>query len=278
MSTYNAIHDLSETLRRLLANRLNRPGQIVTITVDSPHKEKAELPRVNLFLYQILPDAARRNALRIPVGKPVNARQSFAPEPLALNFRYLLTAFAEDGLSEHRLLGEAMQVFHEHPYIEDDYLFGTLLDSDIRPARVQMVMQSLDLPSINNIWGNNVALLRASVAYEVSMAFIEPSLPRTEVPIVLHEPKPEIVPIPYLESIHPTVARPGDIVKLYGANLGLPYLKVWLGDQIVVPLKDVKPRVARVEIPHDIKIGRRPIFLQFDRFQTNPIDLDIITK
>lgn len=278
MSTYNAIHDLSETLRRLLADRLNRPGQIVTITVDSPHKEKAELPRVNLFLYQILPDAARRNALRIPVGSPVNAKQPFAPEPLALNFRYLLTAFAEDGLSEHRLLGEAMQVFHEHPYISDDHLFGTLLDSDIRPARVQLVMQSLDLPSINNIWGNNVALLRASVAYEVSMAFIEPSLPRTEVPIVLHEPKPEIVGIPYLESIHPTVARPGDIIKLYGANLGLPYLKVWLGDAIVAPLADVKPRVARVEIPQNIKAGRRPIFLQFDRFHSNPVDLDIVTE
>lgn len=278
MSTYNAIHDLSETLRRLLADRLNRPGQLVTITVDSPHKEKAELPRVNLFLYQILPDASRRNAFRIPVGSPVNAKQQFAPEPLALNFRYLLTAFAEDGLSEHRLLGEAMQVFHEHPYIDDDHLFGTLLDSDIRPARVQMVMQSLDLPSINNIWGNNVALLRASVAYEVSMAFIEPSLPRLEVPIVLHEPKPEIVPIPYLEAIHPTVATPGAIIKLFGANFVLPSLKVWLGDQIVAPLQDIKQRVARVEIPQGIKLGRRPIFLQYDKFQSNSIDLDIVIK
>ena len=33
MSTYNAIHDLSETLRRLLADRLNRPGQTVTVDV-----------------------------------------------------------------------------------------------------------------------------------------------------------------------------------------------------------------------------------------------------
>lgn len=277
MSTYNAIHDLSETLRRLLADRLNRPGQTVTITVDSPHKEKAELPRVNLFLYQILPDPTRRNSSRIPVGPPVNAKQQFAPEPLALNFRYLLTAFAEDGLSEHRLLGEAMQVFHEHPYIEDDFLYGTLLDSDIRAARVHLVMQSLDLPSINNIWGNNVALLRASVAYEVSMAFIEPSTPRPQLPIVLHEPIPELVPVPYLESVFPTAAKPGDLVKLFGANLTQPGIKVWLGDRFVALEPNTKPRAARIAIPQGIKPGRRPIFLQIDRFISNSIALEIIT-
>jgi hypothetical protein len=276
MSTYNAIHDLSETLRRILADRLNRPGQTVTITVDSPHREKAELPRVNLFLYQILPDPMRRNSMRIPVGPPVNNKQAFAPEPLALNFRYLLTAFAEDGLSEHRLLGESMQVFNEHQYIAEDALYGTLNDSDIRPARVQLVMQSLDLESINNIWGNNVALLRASVAYEVSMAFIEPSGPRPQIPLVLHEPYPEVVPIPYLESVFPAAAQPGAVVKLYGANLGLPYLKIWLGDEIVVPMQDVQSRVAKFVLPPGLKFGRRPIHLQFERFRSKAVDFEVL--
>jgi hypothetical protein len=276
MSTYNAIHDLSETLRRLLADRLNRPGQTVTITVDSPHKEKAELPRVNLFLYQILPDPTRRNALRIPVGPPADNKQSFAREPLALNFRYLLTAFAEDGLSEHRLLGESMQVFHENQHIREDALYGTLSDSDIRAARVQLVMQSLDLESVNNIWGSNVALLRASVAYEASMAFIEPSGPRPAVPLVLHEPHPELVAIPYLESIHPIAAQPGAQVKLYGANLALPYLKIWLGDEIVAPLAGAKPRVAAFIVPPGLGSGRRKIHLQFDRFRSNAVELEVL--
>ena len=276
MSTYNAIHDLSETLRRLLVDRLNRPGQSVTVTVDSPHKEKAELPRVNLFLYQILPDPARRNSLRIPVGQPVNNKQSFAPEPLALTFRYLLNAFAEDGLSEHRLLGEAMQLFHEQQYIDEDALYGTLIDSDIRPARVQLVMQSLDLASINNIWGNNVALLRASVAYEVSMAFIEPSGPRPAIPLVTKEPVPEIVPIPYLESVYPPAARPGETIKLYGANLGLPYLKIWLGDAVVAPVEQVHPRAAKFVVPPATKGGRRPIHLQLDRFRSNAVEFEVL--
>ena len=273
MSTYNAIHDLSETLRRLLADRLNRPGQTVTITVDSPHKEKAELPRVNLFLYQILPDPTRRNSLRIPVGPPANNKQTFAPEPLALNFRYLLTAFAEDGLSEHRLLGECMQLFHENQHIQEDALYGTLSDSDIRPARVQLVMQSLDLASINNIWGSNVALLRASVAYEASMAFIEPSGPRPAIPLVLHEPYPEVVPIPYLESVYPPSARPGAVVKLYGAN---PYLRIWLGDAVVAPIEGEKARVATFVVPPGLKTGRRPIHLQLDRFRSNAIDFEVL--
>lgn len=276
MSTYNAIHDLSETLRRLLHGRLNRPGQSVSITVESPHKENAAVPRVNLFLYQILPDPTRRNSLRIPAGPPVNGKQVFVPEPLALNFRYLLTAFAENGLSEHRLLGEAMQVLHEHQYLPEDALYGTLGDSDIRPTRVQLVMQTLDLESINNIWGNNVALLRASVAYEASMAFIEPSGPRPAVPLVKHEPIPEIVPIPYLESIYPAMARAGDTIKLYGQNLGLPYLKIWLGDEVVAPMEDVQARVAKIVLPGGIKPGRRQVHLQLDRFRSNSVEFEIL--
>ncbi len=276
MSTYNAIHDLSETLRRLLADRLNRPGQTVTVTVDSPHKEKAELPRVNLFLYQIVPDPTRRNSLRIPVGPPVDNKQTFAREPLALNFRYLLTAFAEDGLSEHRLLGESMQLFHEQQSIAEDALYGTLIDSDIRPPRIQLVMQSLDLASINNIWGSNVALLRASVAYEASMAFIEPSGPRPSIPLVQHVPYPEVVPIPYLESVFPPAARAGQVVKLYGANLGLPFLKIWLGDTVVAPMQDVHPRVASVVIPAELKLGRRLIHLQLDRFRSNTVEFEVL--
>lgn len=249
--------------------------------MDSPHKEKAELPRVNLFLYQILPDAARRNALRIPIGKPVNARQPFAPEPLALNFRYLLTAFAEDGLSEHhRLLGEAMQVFHEHPYIEDDHLFGTLLDSDIRPARVQMVVQiRFDLPA-STIYGATTwppARLRRLRGFFDGVH--------------------RAVVAAHGSADRPARAQAGDradpvsrIDPSDGRQARRHRQAVWREPSPAVPQgvarrirswcrsRNIRPRVARVEIPHDIKIGRRPIFLQFDRFQTNPIDLDIITK
>lgn len=276
MSTYNAIHDLSETLRRLLHGRLNRPGQAVSITVDSPHKENATLPRVNLFLYQILVDPARRNSLRIPTGAPVNGRQEFVPEPLALNFRYLLTAFAEHGLSEHRLLGESMQVLHENQNIPESALYGTLIDADIRARRIQLVMQSLDLESINNIWGNNVALLRASVAYEASMVFIEPSGPRPSVPLVLHEPVPELVPIPYLESLFPPAGQPGDPIKLYGANLGLPFLKVWVGDRVVAKTNELHPRVLEFSIPEDLKPGRHNVYLQLDRFHSNVFELEVL--
>lgn len=277
MSTYNAIHDLSETLRGLLDRRLNPTvPRTATITVDSPHKENTELPRVNLFLYQILPDPTRRNTVQIPVGPRDDKKQAFAPEPLALNFRYLLTAFANDGLSEHRLLGEAMQVLHENQYLAEEDLRGTLRTSDIRPAKVHVIMQALDLASINNIWGNNVALLRASVAYEVSMAFIEPTTPRREVPRVLYPPVPEVVPVPYLESVLPSRAGRGEVIKIYGANLELPYLKLWFGNSTAVPLESARAGVASVTVPEDLGPGRMQVFLRLDRFRSQAVDFEVL--
>ncbi|WAS94840.1 DUF4255 domain-containing protein [Nannocystis punicea] len=276
MSTYNAIHDLSETLRGILDRRLNPTvPKAATITVDSPHKENTELPRVNLFLYQILPDPTRRNTGRIPVGGGGNG-QRFVPEPLALDFRYLLTAFASDGLSEHRLLGEAMQVMHENQYLAEDDLRGTLRTSDVRPPKVHVVLQSLDLASINNIWGNNVALLRASAAYEVSMVFIEPTTPRFEVPLVLHPPVPEVVPVPYLESVLPVRARRGEAVKIYGANLELPYLKFWFGGHVAASLDSARAGVASVTVPEEVEPGRMQVFLRLDRFRSQAVDFEVL--
>lgn len=277
MSTYNAIHDLSETLRGILDRRFNPvPPRRATITVDSPHKENAELPRVNLFLYQILPDANNRNIFRVAVGEPVNGRQQFASEPLALIFRYLVTAFAADGLSEHRLLGEAMLVLHEKATIPEEDLRGTLRDDPIRPSRVDIVLQALDLASINNIWGNNVALLRASVAYEVAMVFIN-SDARKVVPLVAERPHPEVVPVPYLESIYPAQARPGEVVRIYGANLALDYLGIWLGGSETVPLEDARPGVARVTLPADLPPGRRRVFLQLDRYRSRSVEFEVLS-
>ncbi len=263
MSDYNVIHDLSDTLRVLLNNRLNQPGRPVLVTVDSPHKDNESEPRPNLSLYPILQDEHRRNTGGyIPLEK-AGGYQRFVPEPLAFKLFYLITAFAADGLSEHRLLGEAIQTLHKYPYIPKSVLQGSLASSEVVPDRIQLVLQNLDLEALNNIWGNNVALLRASVAYEVNIVFLDPADAADRQVRLVEEVVGEVVPVPYLSYIYPESAAPGDMVKIYGANLALDCLKIWFGATVVEPLEaGWTSGSCRVEVPADLSHGHVAVRLQ----------------
>ena len=139
MSDANVIHDISATLRALLDERFKASGAsgtggaAVTVTVDSPHRGTHDELRVNLYLYNIVQDEGRRNIGGgwVPLTRTASS-QTFAAEPLALRLYYLVTAFAVDGLTEHNLLGQAMQELYKNRRIPHDALKGTLKDSTLQ--------------------------------------------------------------------------------------------------------------------------------------------------
>src|SRR5215472_6667970 len=113
MSDASVIKDVSDTLRSILDSHLNPPGTAtkVTVTVDNPQRSSGEDLRVNLYLYHILQDEGRRNVGPRMETARTDDRVTYIPEPLALKLYYMVTAFAPDGGTEHRLIGEAMQAF-----------------------------------------------------------------------------------------------------------------------------------------------------------------------
>src|SRR5262245_19690227 len=148
MSDPIVIRDMSFTLQTLLRDRLNRAdaglGSTVTVTVDSPHRGKQEEFRVNLFLYNIVQDEHRRNAGGW-VGIERGAQfQKFVREPLALRLFYLVTAFADDGLTEHHLLGESMQTLYINRRIPTEKLQGSLKTGRVLAERVEVNLLNLD--------------------------------------------------------------------------------------------------------------------------------------
>lgn len=289
MSDPNVIQDASLTLKSLLEARLNSNGGAgpgghqVTVTVDSPHRGNQDEFRVNLFLYNILQDESRRNTGGwIPTERGATT-QRFVAEPLALRLYYLMTAFAGDGLTEHHLLGESMQVFYVNRRIPEAKLKGTLKTARIRADHVEINLLNIDIDMFQKIWGSQNEPPRTSVAYEVTVVFLDAAEADAEVRLV-EERRIDLIPFPVPSTVTPDAARPGDVVRLHGSGLIVPQpitgrnlVRIWVGGTEAEVLADGASRGAlSVRVPATLKPGSAPITLQLDRYVSRALSFDVL--
>ena len=147
--------------------------------------------QLNLFLYQVQPNAAWRNQ-NIP--SQVAPGETGNP-PLALTLHYLLTAFGRDNDTTlpfgHQLLGRAMSIFYDHAVLGPDEIRAATAaslpgsDLDRQVERVRITLQPMSLDEISKLWSGLVTQYRLSVGYEVSVALIDSTLPkRTPLPVL----------------------------------------------------------------------------------------------
>lgn len=190
MSNALAIAAVTTTLRHLLQQRFDTDGSNVTVTTRPPDKARDNNNngnQVNLFLYQTQINAAWRN-MDIPTQvKPGETGQS----PLPLNLYYLLTPYAQnDDFPEptsHRLLGQAMSVFHDHAILSSEDIkaaLPNLVEYDLydQVERVRITSQPLSMDELSKLWTTFQTQYRISAAYEVAVVLIESTRP-TKVPI-----------------------------------------------------------------------------------------------
>jgi hypothetical protein len=174
MSNSLAIAAVTATLRHLLDHGLNAdvPGTRVTTRPPDKARDGSGGNQVNLFLYQTLPNAAWRN-----IDLPAAGRASGQP-PLALNLYYLLSAYGQNEDDpdpySHRLLGEAMRLFHEQPLLDPAAIRAALPGNDLHEQveRVRISLQPLSLEEMSKLWSTFQTQYRISVAYEVSVVLI----------------------------------------------------------------------------------------------------------
>lgn len=175
-----ANHDLSP-LGNVLVTALP-PDRIPVTAAD-------ERSQINIFLYQATHNAALRN-LDLPSRSPTGERISNAP--LALDLRYLVTAYGREELHGDALLGFAMQVLHENPV-----LTRAMIDATLRPAlppglslppglemistsdladqieSIKLVPVRLDTEELARLWSAMQAKYRPTAAYMVSVVLLE---------------------------------------------------------------------------------------------------------
>lgn len=188
--------------------------------------------QVNLFLYQITPNATWRGtdpsrASRLESDKP----------PLALNLHYLLTAYAKgnDDLLAHRLLGRAMSLLHDYAVLSPGLIlaaissFSTQLggsDLAAQVERVRVTQQVLTIDEMSKLWTMFQAKFRVSAVYMVSVVLIDSALPdMSALPVLTRgmQVLPSVTqPLPLLTSLTLPKAQPSALLGVPKALLPGP--------------------------------------------------------
>ena len=242
MSNASAIAAVTLTLQTIIGEGVRADSNLndTTVTVLPPDKARGSNNnnQLNLFLFQLSPNAAWRN-MNIPAQV---AQGETGNPPLPLIMHYMMTSFGRDNDTgvpfSHYLLGSAMSVLFDHPVLGADEiknatsvaLPGSNLDQQIE--RVRITLQPFSVEEISKLWTGLATQYRLSVVYEVSVALIESTRPtRTPLPVLTRGPNDKGVtgqaslssPFPSLDDLqfpnNQTAARLGDTLELTGQNL-----------------------------------------------------------
>jgi hypothetical protein len=220
-------------------------GSSVTVSVGPPDRvvpsDGTEASQLNLFLYQVTPNAGWRNE-GLP-SRDAAGRQRLANAPLALNLHYLVSAYSAADLHGEILLGYAMQLLHETPVLSRQAIRTALNPSpdvgiQLPPAlralansgledqieQIKITPEYLSTEEISKLWTATQSHLRPTATYMASVVLIEAQQPAhaalpvlTVGPVIKPNPtepatwyargvaaQPDLIPrLPTLEIVEP---------------------------------------------------------------------------
>jgi Pvc16 N-terminal domain len=246
MSNARAIATVTATLRHSLQNAINADLPGATVTSVRPDGAGSGIPPVgvNIFLYQISPNAALRNAdlpSRSQDGTLVQRARA------ALDLHYLFSFYGDEAkLEPQQLAGTVARTLHERAMLTRKMItaalapagaFNFLNPSDLadETETVRLTPLSLSLEEMAKLWSvffqTSYAL---SVAYQASVVLIESSdTPRTPLPV--RERTLAVLPF--------RAPRIDDVISEHGA--GLPILA---GSSITVRGQQLRGEVTRLRM------------------------------
>jgi hypothetical protein len=276
MSNVNAVAVATEGLKGLLQRAFDEagPASVTGAKVGTmrPNAIPTDFLGVNLFLYQITPNAALRNddlPTRRATGELIRRPQ------LAIDLHYLLSFVGDEGaLEPQRMLGAAAAGLHAHPELTPEDIdeiaenapAGSYLrvhnDLAQQVERVRFTLESLNLEELSKLWAMfPQKQYELSIAVHGSVLLLEapltpvPRLPALRRGIYTGMPRP-----PALSAIAPlmtplTVAGARARVVLDGIGLRGDATRVQVADRD--PVAPIAADDARVmaELPAGMRAG-----------------------
>jgi hypothetical protein len=182
MSNALAIAAVTETLRDLLSHGIEvaQVNNALVTTTSPDQTANIANPGVNIFLYQVSPNAALRNA-DLPT-RAANGSLLRKPQT-ALDLHYLLTFYGDyNALEPQRLLGAATLALHAHPTLSRSQIqavqsANTFLNTsnlDTQSELIRFTPIAFTLEELSKLWS---FLLKVdyvlSTAYVASVVLIE---------------------------------------------------------------------------------------------------------
>ncbi|GHJ32883.1 hypothetical protein TPA0910_73160 [Streptomyces hygroscopicus subsp. sporocinereus] len=180
MSNGLAFATVTQALALLIANNL-RPEIDIAVTVDTrrPPAEPPTEPTINVFLYQVTPNASMR-----ATDLPTRASDgTLLKRPAAaMDLHYLISAYGEESeLVGQRLIGSVVRILHEIPVLPKDvieeaarrpYLTGSDLAESVQ--RVRFTPTQMDVDETSKLWGMLYQTPYVlSVCYQGSLVLVE---------------------------------------------------------------------------------------------------------
>ena len=163
MSDFGVIADVSATLQILLSDALSVLAGPPLAEIHDLQGTIATSPaHLTLFLFEAAEDPSARNRPRVRTSSPPDI--SVRKPPLALLLRYLLTPWSGDRVTDHRILGRAMQALYDNAIVSGSALQGGLAGTD---AALKITQAPLSLEERTRVWHAVQRPYRLSASYEV---------------------------------------------------------------------------------------------------------------
>lgn len=274
MSNYLSIAMVTEALRQLTAQALSSLSQFSSapeVRVGRPENSGTPFVGVNIYLYQVIANAALRNSdLPTRLGP-----DSFSQRPAAaLDLDYLLTFHGDENqLEPDRLAGCVIASLHASPILTPAFLRrvmatagpeSPLAASDLAsdPVTVKFSPTPLSIEDLSKLWTVFFQTTHAlSAAYRASAILIEaPVSPVHALPVRTPAAWVEPNAPPSLEEVTPAriTYAPGALLVLRGTWSDSVTLLVRLGDR-EVEAESIPDGTLRVALPAGGPVGVVPV-------------------
>lgn len=173
------IHDLDDTIRTLLIQKVPIDIKAIDITFDMPTKEWAGSvlkPTVNICLYDVRENhELRSNERYLSRNGAVGTEDR---EPVRIDLTYFMSIWTPPGTAavqeEHKLLGNILLALLRNPVLSPELLQGAMAAQPY-PLRA-WIAQPERTPNAWDFWGGFDGRMKAGISYVVTMA-LSPLVP-----------------------------------------------------------------------------------------------------
>ncbi len=271
MSNYLAVATVTAALKQMLEGPLRQVVSSADVKIVRPDRN-VPTKGVNIFLYQVSPNASMRNA-DLPTRGP---RGELVKRPTAaIDLHYLFTFYGDEPTLEPQLLlGTTVRLLHAQPFITRQLIRDTLASADFKIVLdksnladavdlVKLTPLNLSLEDLSKLWSVFFQTPYAlSVSYLASLVLIEgDAAPQAALPVL----ERRLYALPYrqptIDAVEPQMIEPalGVQIVLRGSNLLAPDTLARFATSDVAPAAGSTDERLIAPLPADLRAGVNPV-------------------
>ena len=181
MAHYYAVGAISQAIREILL--ANRPPEFPNLPVDLYRTRDFDSPfedGVSIYLYRLSLATGRRNRTAYTALDGTRRRP-----PVEVDLHFAITPWASDAASQQFLLGWIIRTLEDNTRLDPVLLNAGAYPDVFAPGEtVDLVLDSLTISDLNNLWNFSPGKEQASAFYTARAVALETKETITEAPPV----------------------------------------------------------------------------------------------